>query len=542
MDRGSALPLLAGPTSPEAATLTQDEADLAKFGYRQRLDRTLGGFSTFAVGFSYLSILTGLPQLFYLGFGAAGPAFFWTWPVVLIGQMLVACCFAELAAEFPLSGGIYQWASRLGTGKLGWMAGWVSLACAVVSMSSVALAIQGTLPRLLPILQLVGSNDDPIAAARNAVILGSGLIVVTTLINIASVRFLAQINNIGVFAELVGITLLVVLLFLAARRGPAVVLEMQGKGSETKAGYLGPYLMAALTASFVMYGFDTAGSLAEETTDPRRRAPRGILGALAAAGLMGGLLIIGALQAAPDLADPTLGMLGGGMPAIIDAALGSTWGHLLLADITVAIVACTLTVQAAAVRLVFAMARDNRLPFASALASLPGAAQSPRLPAIVLGVVAIAILVINYNIPEVVGLLAAVAIVWANLSYLCVTMSQLARRWRLSRRSAAPESSCPDRAGYFRLGRWGWAINLLAVSWSLGLVGNIGWPRPEIYGDPWYRRFVAVWATVALLGVGFGYNYWSQRRGQLHVLAEHRASLPPEVGGRPVEVIEERLG
>src|SRR5436309_13091542 len=85
---------------------SRDSADLAAFGYRQRLDRTLGGFSSFAAGFSYLSILTGLPQLFYLGYGAGGPAFFWTWPVVFLGQFLVALCFAELAASYPLAGGV----------------------------------------------------------------------------------------------------------------------------------------------------------------------------------------------------------------------------------------------------------------------------------------------------------------------------------------------------------------------------------------------------------------------------------------------------
>src|SRR4029077_4517628 len=84
------------PTAPR-----RDSTALAAFGYRQRLDRTLGSFSSFAAGFSYLSILTGLPQLFYLGFGAGGPAFFWTWPTVLAGQALVALCFAELAAEYP---------------------------------------------------------------------------------------------------------------------------------------------------------------------------------------------------------------------------------------------------------------------------------------------------------------------------------------------------------------------------------------------------------------------------------------------------------
>jgi len=49
-----------------------DSRDLAGFGYRQELDRTLGGFSSFAAGFSYISILTGLFQTFYLGYGAGG--------------------------------------------------------------------------------------------------------------------------------------------------------------------------------------------------------------------------------------------------------------------------------------------------------------------------------------------------------------------------------------------------------------------------------------------------------------------------------------
>ena len=532
--------MLAGPPAAEPPVLSRDEADLAAFGYRQRLDRTLGGFSSFAAGFSYLSILTGLPQLFYLGYHAAGPAFFWTWPAVLAGQMLVACCFAELAAEFPLSGGVYQWSKRLSSPTVGWLAGWVSLACAVVSMASVALALQGTLPRLAPIAQLVGSAADPIAAARNAVFLGCGLIVLTTAINIGGVRLLARINNIGVFAEIVGALLLVILLFLAARRGPMVVLDTQGTGGAGSLGMLGPLLMAALTASFVMYGFDTAGSLAEETANPRRLAPRAILGSLASVGLMGGLLILGALMAAPTLTDPTLGRLGGGMPAIIDAAISSTWGRLLLADVTLAIVVCTLTVQAAAVRLIFAMARDNGLPWAGALASLSGSARSPRLPAILLGLGALVILVINANSPEVVELLAAVAIVWANLGYLFVTVPQLVRRWRRWRDRREVGSRDTGPSDYFGLGRWGGPINLLAVIWSVGVVVNVGWPRPEIYGETWYRRSVAVWATMVLLGFGIVYGGWSRRRGRSEVLAEHRAIPPARVMGQAVEVIEER--
>ena len=81
-----------------------DSDELAQFGYKQELDRSLGSFSSFAAGFSYISILTGVFQLFGFAFLSAGPAFWWTWPMVFIGQMLVALCFAELAGQYPARG------------------------------------------------------------------------------------------------------------------------------------------------------------------------------------------------------------------------------------------------------------------------------------------------------------------------------------------------------------------------------------------------------------------------------------------------------
>ena len=67
-----------------------DTDELAKFGYKQELDRSLGLFSSFAAGFSYISIMTGVFELFFFGFFSGGQAFIWTWLAVLLGQMLVA--------------------------------------------------------------------------------------------------------------------------------------------------------------------------------------------------------------------------------------------------------------------------------------------------------------------------------------------------------------------------------------------------------------------------------------------------------------------
>jgi urea carboxylase system permease len=496
------------PPTPSADPPAADSRDLATFGYRQELARTLGSFSAFAAGFSYLSVLTGIFQLFYFGYAAGGPAFFWTWPLVFLGQFLVALCFAELATHYPLAGGVYQWSRHVGTRATGFLAGWTYLASLVITVAAVALALQTTLPQIDPGFQFVGNR------ARNAVLLGCVLIVVTTLLNIAGVRLVAVVNNLGVFAELAGAALLIVLLLARAVRGPGVVFDTAGKGQGELFGYLGPALAAALMASYVMYGFDTAGTLAEETAEPRRRAPRAILQALAAAGVVGALLILGALMAAPDLTAPELAVESGGMPWVVTAVLGGPLGKLFLCGVIVAITSCALAAHTGVVRLMFAMARDNDLPFGHALARVSGATQTPVVPALVVGAGAAGILLVNAVLPELIDLVVPVAILWANLAYLFVTVPLLLLRLR-----GWPARGGAGVKGLFRLGRWGLPVNVLAVAWGAFMVLNLGWPRPR---DTWYAQYGAILFTLGLLAVG-GLHYGLVQRHRTGVLPEHRA-------------------
>ena len=177
-------------------TTIDDSEDLARFGYRQELNRTLGSFSSFAAGFSYLSILTGLFQLLYFGFERV--IYVRSWPLVLTGQFLVALGFAELAAHYPLSGGAYQWSKLTGSPRTGFIVGWIYLACLVVTLSAVALALQALLPQVSSAFQVIGSAGDTHASAMNAVLLGCGLIVLTTTLNAVKVSVLARVNNAGV--------------------------------------------------------------------------------------------------------------------------------------------------------------------------------------------------------------------------------------------------------------------------------------------------------------------------------------------------------
>jgi len=483
-----------------------DNNDLARFGYRQELKRSIGSFSSFAAGFSYISILTGLFQMFHLGYGIAGPAFFWTWPVVLTGQLLVALCFAELASRYPLSGGVYQWAKFTGNPFLGWMTGWIYLACLITTIAAVAMALQVSLPQISSSFQIIGTSNDPKSVALNAILLGSILIVISTMINARGIKLLALINNIGVFAELIGIIFLIVLLFLRRVRSP---IEAVIQNNEFKAFPDMTILMAAaaMTASYVLYGFDTAGTLAEETHDPRKKAPRAILQALLAAGFAGLLVLLFALMAAPDLGAPDLGNISGGLPMLVKSVLGETTGKLFLCIVIFAIIVCTLAVHSGAVRLMFAMGRDRCLPFSNSLSEVSLKTHTPVLATLLCGLGAMVILVVNLQFPKVFELITSIAILWANLAYWIVVALQLKNRIKLAR-------SGGDTDARFKLGKWGLPVNILALIWSSFMVVNVSWPRPATYGLEWYNQYSAWIYTACLICVGVLIYYFKLFRRQ----------------------------
>lgn len=481
-----------------------DNNDLARFGYRQELTRSMGSFSSFAAGFSYISILTGLFQMFHLGYGVAGPAFFWTWPFVLVGQLLVALCFAELASKFPLSGGVYQWAKFTGNPFLGWMTGWIYLACLIVTIGAVAMALQVSLPQISNSFQVIGSSTNAKSVAINAILLGSILIIISTIINARGIKLLAVVNNIGVFAELVGIIILIVLLLLNRVRSPIeAVVHLKNAGPAFNSFPDLTVLLAAtaLTASYVLYGFDTAGTLAEETHDPRKKAPRAILQALLAAGFAGLLVLLFALMAAPDLRNPDLGNISGGLPMLVKSVLGETTGKLFLCIVIFAIIVCTLAVHSGAVRLMFAMGRDGCLPFSVSLSRVSSKTHTPVLATLLCGLAAIIILAMNLQFPKVFELVTSIAILWANLAYWIVVAVQLKNR-------VISAGKGVDSDAKFSLGKWGLPVNILALIWSSFMVINVSWPRTATYGVEWYNQYAAWIYTASLICIGVFIYYY----------------------------------
>jgi amino acid transporter len=436
----------------------RDTADLLRFGYKQELKRGLGLFSSFAVAFSYISPSTGIFTLFALGLTTLGGVFIWTWPVVALGQFIVALNFAEISSHYPVAGSVFQWTKYLANRSYSWFTGWIYLFAGIITVT----AVVATLPlALIPALNGLGwhslgvGSSDTVLHTQEVIALIT--LVVITVLNIYGVRLVAFINNTGVLFEILGMFVFaLILLAFHNHQGFKVVTNSAGfpvNGST--------FLAAMFMSLFVIYGFDTAATLAEETRDPRRNAPKAVLFSVIGAFIIGGVFLLGTLVAIPNMGAAVKGAFG---PAqIIEANFSTGFATLYLFVVSAAIFVCCLSILAATIRLCFGMARDNQLPFSGALAKVSPSLHTPVWTCIVVAVLS-AVPFLKY---AGVGIIAIAATGMIYLSYFLGNMVILRARAR-----GWPKASAP-----FRLGRWGLLVNIVALLYGGAMLINFAWPR-----------------------------------------------------------------
>src|SRR3954454_2893356 len=465
-----------------------DSADLASFGYSQSLHRRLHFFSSFAAAFSYISPATGIFTLFILGVGTLGGAFFWTWPVVAAGQFIVALNFAEVSSHFPIAGSVFQWTKYLSRSKTyAWFSGWIYLWAGALTVA----AVVATLPlTLIPMLNDIGIDMDP-ASLTNQKWIAAVTLVVITLLNVFGVRMVALINNTGVLFELLG--LFVFAIILAAfhnNQGVGVVFHTGGPAFNAS-----NFLVAMFMGLFVIYGFDTASTLSEETRDPRRAAPRAVLGSIGAAFVIGFVFLWAMLMAIPGDLHKVVAAGGISPPQIIEANLskGLATGYLLV--VSFAIFVCCLAIQASTIRLAYGMARDHQLPGSSVLETVNQRTGTPVGACIVVALMA-ALFLLKY---AGVAYIAIAASGMIYLSYLLANLAILRARRR----------GFPTKPGAFALGRWGMTVNILAIIWGGAMLINFAWHRvatnPKASETGGLLTFPGFLNDIPILWLGLGF-------------------------------------
>jgi amino acid transporter len=447
--------------TPDVSSHERDSADLAQFGYKQELKRSLGTFSSFAVAFSYISPSTGIFTLFALGLTTLGGVFIWTWPVVALGQFIIALNFAEVSSHFPLAGSVFQWSKYMANRAYSWFTGWIYLFAGIITVT----AVVATLPiALIPALNGLGWHSLNETSLHTQLVVALITLAVITVLNIYGVKLVAIINNTGVLFEILGMFVFaIVLLAFHNHQGFHVVTNSGGLhvGGNT-------FLIAMFMSLFVIYGFDTASTLAEETRDPRRAAPKAVLFSIVGAFIIGGVFLLAMLMSIPNLHAAISGAYG--PQDIIEANFSHPFATIYLLVVSAAIFVCCLSILAATIRLGFGMARDNQLPFSQHLSKVSPRLHTPIWTCITIAVIS-AIPFIQYSGAGIIAI-AATAMIY--FSYLLGNLAIMRARLKGWPRTKAP----------FKLGSWGMVINVLGLLYGGAMLINFAWPRIQSNPTP----------------------------------------------------------
>lgn len=438
------------------------DPDLPATGYPTELKRTLGPFQTFAISFAFISVAVGIFATYPAVLQSAGPVGIWLWVIAAVGQTLVALVVAQFASRIALSGSTYQWASRLANPKVGWMFGWLTfwfLAIAGVAMAN-AMASQALMP-------LLGIAPDEHVAR----VITIGVLLVQTVLVIASTRLLGAFTAGAVGIELAILALLIVGLgtvMVFTGDGSFANLTSRGIAAEAPDYFaIGGGLMAGMLMGLTtLVGFDSAANLAEEARDPFRTVPRAIVSSVVASAVLGLLFVVTLTLAITDIA--AVSASPSPVASIIGAQMGPVAERILLSGIVFAMFGAGMVILASCSRMAFAMARDGRFPahsvlrrvntrtgtpvYATALVFLIGCVLMLALP----GAALLQLIIGSTIIPTVI--------------YGAITALYLVVRKRLGRRHGA-----------FSLGRYDTVVAVAALVWvSLGVFALVSPPEARV--------------------------------------------------------------
>jgi len=359
-------------------------------GEHHEMKRHLSAFNLTAIGIGAIIgagifVITGAAAADY-----AGPGIVLSFILAAIVCALAGLCYAELSSMIPISGGAYSY-SYVSMGEFpAWLVGWSILAQYLFTASTVAVGWSGYLASLLKDFGLTlpaSLTTSPILYNADTGWGFSGaLINLPAVFMVACVGLLITVglkaatrfNNIMVVIKMgtIAIFILLGLFFIKAENLTPLIPENTGVFGEF--GFSG-VLRGTSIVFFAYTGFDLIATLAQETINPQKALPRGILGSLGVAALAyiaTSLVLVGVvsykLLGVPDPMSVALNAMGSNL----------AWITLI---VKVAIIAGLSSVALgnllAQSRVFYAMGKDGLLP--SAFSKLHKESKSPFFSSVV---------------------------------------------------------------------------------------------------------------------------------------------------------------
>jgi APA family basic amino acid/polyamine antiporter len=255
---------------------------------RKSLHRSLGAVQLTLLGIGSV-IGTGIFVLTASGAQKAGPGLMLAFVIAGLVCIVAALCYAEIAAMIPVAGSAYTYTYATIGELLAWTVGWALIMEYAIAAAAVSVGWSGYFSGTI-LSGFFGIHLPPWLAAGPLALGGApgGLInlpaflialLVTTLLIIGTSES-AKVNAVLVAVKIIALTAFIALTytspeFSAEKFNPFLPAGVFG-GFGTGVGAVG----AAATIFFAYVGFDSVSTAAEETKNPQRNVPIGLVGSL----------------------------------------------------------------------------------------------------------------------------------------------------------------------------------------------------------------------------------------------------------------------
>lgn len=366
-----------------------DERRLREMGYEPTLERSMGTFSNFAISFSIVSILTGGLASYGVGLANGGPiTMAWGWPLVSIMVLFVGMAMAELASAYPTAGGLYWWASKLGSPAHGWFTGWFNL----VGQIAVTAAIDyGAAIFVTAVLETIGLG---LGTDRNTIfVVFTVILLLHAAMNAIGPQIMNALNIVSAWWHVAGVAVFVLVLILFSDSHQSADFAFTETFDNSGVGFGGvafSFLLGLLHAQYTFTGYDASAHMSEETKDASRTVAKGIISTIVVSAVFGYVLIMAVTFAIPGTVQETLDATAAqGLPSpviyILDSQLSSFLAAVLLIIAAVAQLFCGYASVTAASRMLYAFSRDKAVPGSRYWSQLT----ARRVPLAAIGVVVV---------------------------------------------------------------------------------------------------------------------------------------------------------
>ena len=383
----------------------KDMEALRKLGYIQELNRSMGFFTNFAIAFSVISVLTGINVLYGYGLKYVGLACIWALPFVGIFQLTVALSLSEIAAIYPVAGGVYKWATILSNKTIGWFCGMIAL----VGWTACAIGVDYGLAQFIIALLDIKSENMVMLLTIIGVI-----IFIHSILNLYGIKLIKWFCHSSVIIHLVGILIIASLLFVFGKQGAPPDLSLNNFLYDNNwKGLLPTFLIS----TWVLTGFDASANVSEESLNPSRTVPAGIVLAMIASIILGSLFLFSLGYATTNVAE----INSSSQPAVIyvvNQILGPVVSKYVLLIIIIAMFICGLAKQTLIIRMIYALSRDNALPKSNVLKIVSTTYEVPTYSVLLAGVLTIAAGTMIVTLPfDALPLLVSVSVFGICLSH-----------------------------------------------------------------------------------------------------------------------------